>query len=128
MGTVVCDQAVCGILDSMRKVLLTAACATLLVPVFASATPARLTILSRSTFTVRGLGFAPTERVRVRATAPGLSVTKWTTSGPLGGFTVALPTFTVGGCTGFVIRAVGATGDLATLHRLPPECPQPPTP
>jgi hypothetical protein len=115
----------------MRKMLLMAACAALMLPVLASATTPRLSTLSRSTFTVRGVGFAPRERIRVVASTQGHTVTKWTTSGVRGGFTVAFPTFTFGSCngSGFVLRALGATGDLAELHhRLPPECPQPLTP
>jgi hypothetical protein len=110
----------------MRKMLLSAACAALMVPVLASATTPRLTTLARSTFTVRGVGFAPKERIRVVASTEGHAVTRWTTSGSRGGFTVALPMFTFGNCNGFVLRALGATGDQAVLHhRLPPECPQP---
>ena len=112
----------------MRILFVTAICTVLAAPVLASATTPRLTTLDRATFTVRGLGFAPKERVRVVATIAGDSVTKSTTTGTLGGFTVALPTFTVESCSGFVVRAFGATGDRATLHRLPPECPQPLTP
>jgi hypothetical protein len=116
----------------MRKMLLSAACAALMVPVLASATTPRLTTLSRATFTVRGVGFAPKERIKVVASTEGHAVTKWTTSGARGGFTMPLPMFTVGSCNGseFVLRALGATGDRAVLmlHRLPPECPQPLSP
>ena len=112
----------------MRILLVIGACIALLTPVFASATTPRLTTLQRATFTVRGVGFAPSERVRVVASSSGISATRRTTAGAAGGFTVSLPTFTVESCSGFVVRAFGATGDRATLHRLPPECPQPLTP
>ena len=123
-------QADWGILDSMRKMLLAAACATLILPVRAAATTPRLVTLSRSTFTVRGVGFAPKERIRLVASTQSYAVTRWTTSGARGGFTMALPMLTVGSCngSGFTLRAVGATGDRAVLRRLPPECPQPLTP
>jgi hypothetical protein len=112
----------------VRILLFLAACAALLTVTLASATAPRLTTLDRTTFTVRGVGFAPAERVRVVATTQGRSVTKSTISGAQGGFTLALPTFDVESCSGFMLRAFGATGDRAVLHRLPPECPQPPTP
>jgi hypothetical protein len=112
----------------VRILLVIAACAALTASALASATTPRLMTLTRTTFTVRGVGFVAKEHVRVVATTDGRSVTKWATTGSLGGFTVALPTFTVESCNGFVLRAFGAAGDRATLHRLPPECPQPPTP
>lgn len=112
----------------MRILLVIAVCATLAVPLLASATTPRLTTLDRATFTVRGVGFAPRERVRVVATTSGDSITRSTTTGALGRFTLQLPTFTVESCSGFVLHAFGATGDRALLHRLPPECPNGPTP
>ena len=112
----------------MRILFVIAACAALAVPILASATTPRLATLDRATFTVRGTGFAPKERIRLVATTTGDSATKTITTGSLGGFTVALPTFTPESCSGFVLRAFGATGDRALLHRLPPECPNGPTP
>jgi hypothetical protein len=97
----------------------------LAVPVLASATAPRLSTLDRATFTVHGVGFAATERVRVVATTPGDSATKWTTTGSLGGFTVSLPTFTIESCSAVTVRAFGAQGDRATVVRRPPECPAP---
>jgi hypothetical protein len=112
----------------VRIRLFIAVCAAVLTPALASATTPRVVTLDRATFTVHGVGFAATERVRVVATTPGDSATKWTRTGSLGGFTVAMPTFTFESCTGFVVRAFGATGDRATLIRRPPECPAPLTP
>jgi hypothetical protein len=66
--------------------------------------------------------------VRLVATAQGQSVTKWATTGSLGGFTLALPTLDVESCSVFVLRAFGATGDRATLRQRPPECANGPTP
>jgi hypothetical protein len=112
----------------VRILFVALVCAVLAVPILASATTPRLTTLNRATFTVRGVGFAPKERVRVVATTAGSSVARSTTAGALGGFTLTLPTFMVESCSGFMLRAFGATGDRAILHRLPPECPQPLTP
>jgi hypothetical protein len=112
----------------MRILFAVAACAALAIPVVGAAATPRLTTLDRETFTVRGAGFVANERVRVVATTQGDSATKWATTGSLGGFTMAMPTFTVGNCSGFVVRAYGATGDRATLRHLPPECPNDTTP
>ena len=112
----------------MRILLLIAVCAAILTPALASASAPRVSTLDRATFTVRGVGFAATERVRVVATTPGHSTTKWTRTGSAGGFTVAMPTFTFESCNGFIVRAFGATGDRATFIRRPPECPAPLTP
>lgn len=112
----------------VRILLFIAVCAAVLTPTLASATGPRVRTLDRATFTVRGVGFAARERVRVVATTPGQSTTKWTRTGSGGGFTVAMPTFAFESCNGFILRAFGATGDRATFIRRPPECPAPLTP
>jgi hypothetical protein len=93
----------------------------------ATASSPHLRITALSPLTLRGTGFAAHERVRVTVNAE-LSATRRVFTGSGGGFVARFPAITFRYCTASMIRAVGATGDVATLRVAAPECPQPPTP
>ena len=110
----------------MRLLLLLALVASLVLPSAAAARAPRLAVANSSPLTIKGVGFAAGERVRVVVTHNG-ETTRWAATSWLGSFTVRLP-LTVDSCTAFVVRAFGARGDAGTLRVRPPECPQPLTP
>jgi hypothetical protein len=110
----------------MRLLLPLALTATLLLPSAAAARTPRLTVSNDSPLTIKGIGFAAGERVRVVVMHDG-ATNRWATTSRLGSFSVRLP-LTVDSCTAYLVRAFGARGDAATLAVRPPECPQPLTP
>ena len=110
----------------MRTLALVVLTVVLAVPAATAAT-ARLTILHASPLTVRGVGFAPRERVRVTATVPE-TATRWSTASSAGAFVVRFTGTAIPSCTGFSVRAFGASGTRATLRVPQLECPQPPSP
>jgi hypothetical protein len=108
----------------MRRLLVLLAVAALVGPAGSTASSPRLSVTDRSPFTVKGVGFAGREHVRVVVTAGGDSTSKWATTGPGGGLSVQLPDVKLGRCPAYIVRAFGAKGSRAAL-RFMPECPQP---
>ena len=100
--------------------------AALVLPAGSAATGPRLSLDDRAPFTVRGLGFAPHEKVKVVVSIKS-SATRWTTAGQRGGFLLRFPTLELGYCQGYVIRATGSKGS-RTMLRVTPECPLPAEP
>ena len=100
--------------------------ATALAPAGAGQTAAKpqLQLMESAVPTVRGSGFRARERVRLVLHAPGL-VTRNTTAGTGGGFTMRLAGLNPNSCTGFSITATGDHGSRATLKRAPGMCPLP---
>jgi hypothetical protein len=97
--------------------------ATVLAPTGAGQTAARpsLQLMDTAALTVRGTGFRAREHVRLVVRAPGL-VTRNTTAGTGGGFTMRLAGMSAGSCTGFSVTATGDQGSRATLKRAPGQC------
>jgi hypothetical protein len=93
----------------------------------ASAAPARLSVISRDTFAVRGTGFQPGEHVLVVVVANGDRASKRLIAGIRGGFVTRFPSVQLGACPAYTVRATGAAGSRAVL-KVMPECPQPLTP
>src|SRR6478672_1122851 len=94
--------------------------AALVVPAGSAATAPRLSLDNPAPFTVRGLGFAPHEKVKVVVSIKS-AATRWATAGAHGGFVLRFPSLELGYCQGYVIRATGAKGSRAML-RFTPEC------
>ena len=68
--------------------------------------------------TVRGLGFAPGEKVTVSVAWHGMH-TRTAVATPVGTFLVHFWSMDVGGCDVFMVRATGSRGDQALFrHRL----------
>lgn len=110
----------------MRPLALVVLVVLLAVPAGSAAT-ARLTVVQASPLTVRGVGFAPHERVRVTATVAA-TATRLSTASRAGAFVVRFTGVVIPSCTGFSVRAFGASGTRATLRVPQLECPQPLTP
>jgi hypothetical protein len=110
----------------MSRFLLWLILVALVVPAGSAAIGPTLSLGNRAPFTVRGLGFAPHEKVkvvvRIKSTA-----TRWTTAGQRGGFVLRFPALELGYCQGYVIRATGSKGS-RTMLKVTPECPWPPVP
>jgi hypothetical protein len=95
------------------------------VPAGSAAAP-RLSVLGVSPLTVRGVGFAPKERVRLTATVG--HATRWSRAGSGGAFVLRFSGIAVPSCTAFSVRAFGSTGTRAIVRVPQLECPQPPSP
>ena len=108
----------------MRRLLPVLLLAAVAFPAASAATAPKLSVTDRSPFTVRGVGFAPREQVRVVVSAAGAAATKWAMTGPGGGLVLEFPAVKVGHCPAYIVRAFGAKGSRAML-RFMPECPQP---
>lgn len=108
----------------MRLLLPIALLTALLLPATSVARAPQLAVTDASPLTVKGVGFAARERIRVVVSLPGSSV-HWTTATATGGFTVKFSAMTVDSCTAYVVHAAGLRGDTAILRVRPPECPQP---
>jgi hypothetical protein len=93
----------------------------------ASAAPAKLSVISRDTFAVRGTSFHPGEHVLVVVVANGDRASKRLVAGIRGGFVARFPTIQLGACPAYTVRATGVQGSRAVL-KVMPECPQPLTP
>jgi hypothetical protein len=110
----------------MRRFLPLLILAALVVPASSAAVGPRLSVEDRAPFTVRGLGFAPHEKVKVVVSIESVA-TRWTTAGQRGGFLLRFPALELGYCQGYVIRATGSKGSRALL-KLTPECAWPAEP
>jgi hypothetical protein len=88
-----------------------------------STAPPALRIAATQPLAVRGLHFAPRERVRVYLLGqqPELRRVRATATGS---FRVAFGDVSVDRCSAFALRAVGARGSRAALH-VSPLCPPP---
>src|SRR5213078_4599357 len=91
-----------------------AVAASLLAPA-ALATQARLAVVAKSPFTVRGAHFKPAERVRVVVTSTGGTGTRSGTAGSTGAFLLRFRTISLGSCPAYSVRATGNLGSRATL-------------
>jgi hypothetical protein len=90
---------------------------------------ARLTVPSRSPFTVHGTSFHRGEHVLVAVTTtPGGRATRRVQAGAAGGFTVRFPSVQLLSCQGYIVQATGSTGSHAVIRVRPPECAAPVTP
>jgi hypothetical protein len=96
------------------------------VPAGSAAIGPTLSLDNRAPFTVRGLGFAPHEQVKVVVSIKS-TATRWTSAGPRGGFLLRFPALKLGYCQGYAIRATGSKGSRSIL-KVTPECPWPPVP
>jgi hypothetical protein len=106
----------------MRILLVLVLAAVLVAPAGARLGP-RLSVDRTDVFTVRGAGFKPSERVRVRVTVQQLT-SKVVVAGRKGGFLVRFPTVKIVNCEGYLVRANGTKGSRATLL-VKPTCAQP---
>ena len=108
----------------MRFLLPAMLVGALLLPAASAAKAPHLAIADGSPLTVKGVGFASHERIRVTVSLAGSSA-HWATATATGGFTVTFSAMTVDSCTAYVVRASGLRGGTAVLRVRPPECPQP---
>lgn len=111
----------------MRLLLPLALIAALMLPATSIARAPHLAVADASPLTVKGVGFASRERIRVVVSLRG-STAHWTTANVTGGFTVKFSAMKVDSCTAYVVHASGIHGDAAVLRVRPPECPQPLSP
>jgi hypothetical protein len=92
---------------------------------FAGAAPMQPTLLvvGKQPLVIRGLHFQANEWVRIAAFSRGVA-SKRVQASSLGTFTVALPLFRQGRCSGIGIRAIGSLGSRASFGlKLPlPAC------
>jgi hypothetical protein len=109
----------------MRWLALVLLVLLLAAPAGSAAVP-RLSVVDVSPLTVKGVGFAPRERVRLVATVD--HATRWSRAGAGGAFVLRFSGIAVPSCTAFSVRALGATGTRAIVRVPQLECPQPPAP
>jgi hypothetical protein len=86
----------------------------------ATSTPV-LRLRTLAPFSVRGLHFRPSERVRVTLEAQG-SYVRRTRASAAGTFVVTFRGVDVDRCNGYLVSAVGARGSKARLHSVPLMC------
>ena len=87
---------------------------------------ARVAVVDKAPFTVRGSGFKPAERVALVVAVKS----RWERSvvaSSTGSFVARFTGPTIKACTAYSVRASGNRGSLAVLKVLP-ECPAPPQP
>jgi hypothetical protein len=84
---------------------------------FAGGDGARLSIVGAAPLTVRGTGFASTERVRVTLRTTTRTVVRSVRTGTGGTFTARFPGVWITRCGEAALTAVGARGDRARLVR-----------
>jgi hypothetical protein len=82
----------------------------------AAAAKATVRIVKLNPLTIRGTGFKPAERVRLRLSA-GVTGTARGTATAAGVLTVSFPKTKVTACTAYTLRAVGAAGTKVTFKR-----------
>jgi len=112
---------------TMRRKLVLAVIVALVATSAALAGPAKLTVVSRAQFAVRGTGFHPGEHVLVVVVSDGGRASKRLESGTGGGFMARFPSVHIASCGAYTVRATGDEGSRSVL-RVMPECPQPLTP
>ena len=112
----------------MKRLLVLAGLLVAVVPSLAPAGSlhARVWLADRSPLVVRGSGFGAAEHVTVTVTGAGRFVRTVTAtrSGAIVARWIAVPTKT--GCVALAVRAVGASGTVATTKVAGIECAQPP--
>lgn len=112
----------------MRLVLaLGLAIVALLAAVTPVAGKATIQVTDASPFTVRGVGFAPSERVIVVAQIKGRHV-KSVTASKTGTFLLPFLNISLGNCPAYIVRATGHRGSrayLRVLHECMPLGPPP---
>ena len=86
-----------------------------------AATRPSLTLLDRAPIVLRGRSFVPGERVRVTVSTT-VRRTRDLRAGSRGGFVVRFTGLIVPRCGGFIARARGSSGDLATMKIPLPAC------
>jgi hypothetical protein len=111
----------------MRRCLLVLLTAALVAASAAVAAPARLVVMDRTPFAVRGMSFHPGEHVLVVLSAKGGSASKRLVAGTAGRFMARFPSMHVASCAAYMVRATGDEGSHSVL-KVTPECPQPPAP
>ena len=77
----------------------------------------KLVLVDTQPVVVAGRGFAPAERVKLRAALNGRKITKRVTASRIGRFTVRLAA-TDAECDPFTVSAVGGEGSRAMLRRI----------
>ena len=112
----------------MRAAVVVGALALAAAPAHAAATVSpTLRLASLSPFTVRGQNFKPRENVLVTVNAGRHRAERHVRTSSRGSFVTAFPTIKVDRCTGYVARAIGARGSVATLRSPPLLCPPRPS-
>ena len=86
---------------------------------------AKLHATSTQPLKVRGVGFAPRERVRVTARSRSAAKAKAVVASAAGRFEVTFPTIAVDRCNGAVVSALGSEGSRVGLKLPQPLCPPP---
>jgi hypothetical protein len=101
--------------------LAAAALSVFFAPQSQAATRPSLALLDRSPIVLRGRSFVPGERVHVTVSTT-VRRTRDVHAGSRGGFIVRFTGLIVPRCGGFIVRARGSSGDLATLKIPLPAC------
>jgi hypothetical protein len=101
--------------------LAAAALSVFFAPASRAATRPSLALLDRAPIVLRGRSFVPGERVRVTVSTT-VRRTRDVRAGSRGGFTVRFTGLIVPRCGGFIARARGSSGDLATMKIPLPAC------
>ncbi len=101
--------------------LATAALALFLAPDTRAVTRPSLALLDRAPIVLRGRSFVAGERVRVTVSTT-VRRTRVVYAGSRGGFIVRFTGLIVPRCGGFIARARGSSGDLATMKIPLPAC------
>ena len=108
----------------MRRSLLAILILALVAASAALAAPAKLAVIARAPFAVRGTSFHPGEHVLVVVVAKSGRASKRLVAGAGGGFVVRLRSVHIGSCGAYTVRATGNEGSHSAL-KVMPECPQP---
>jgi hypothetical protein len=108
-----------------RLLALVAMLLVVAAPAAATLSAPRLQALVREPLRIRGTHFRAGERATVTLLAPVWRV-RHVTVGPQGAFVTGFGNVLDDPCSGFFVRAVGATGDHAAMRGLPlTQCPPP---
>jgi hypothetical protein len=107
---------------SLLVLMLVLAAGVLAAAAGAGRTPTRqakatLHVVRLKPFTVRGIGFKAKEKVVLRLTGAGTGTATGTATAG-GTVTLTLPRASVTACSPYVLRAIGATGTVATLKNV----------
>jgi hypothetical protein len=126
-GIDICVRAqgsrIAGILYVVGRALAAVLGALVLVASASASAPPSLRLQSLNPFVVHGKAFRARERVRITLVAPSVTLRRTKHASSKGTFTVDFGTVPLGHCGGYTVRAIGATGSVATLKRTPlPAC------
>ena len=92
-------------------------------PASSATTTATVRVVTLSPFTVRGAQFEPRESVLVAVTSGRQRTERHLRASSAGAFVASFPALSVGRCGGYVVRALGSRGSVATARSPSVRCP-----